>query len=164
VFLQVNHLGKAGSARLVERTREWMPEMGLGVWPDRDPPTLWTHADFADLGPGERIRPLMYQVMPIAGAGPNKRMALGVMLGVGAALEIVMPDDGEAFFEQSKALLVPPIKERALLSFSIYIPLFERKSCESAAPEQLDSWFCGASAYMRESVEDNGVLIVSKNR
>lgn len=38
VFLQANHLGKIGSARLVRHAREWMPEVGLGVWPDQPPP------------------------------------------------------------------------------------------------------------------------------
>jgi len=162
VFLQTNHLGRVGSARLVDHAREWMPDLGLGVWPDREPPRLRTHADFQDLGPGEKMQPMMYQLMKISGEALTKKKALATMLGTGVALEIVTPEGGEAFLKRSRALLRPPIKEPGFRRFPFYVPILELQSLESATREQLDTWFCGASAYIRESVQDNGILIVSK--
>src|SRR5579863_3731068 len=99
VFLQANHLGKTGSARLGDHAREWFPQIGLGVWPDRDPPALRTHAQFADLGPGEKMGPMIHQVMQIAGDASNKQRALDLMLGLGTGLEIVTPGGPDAFLK-----------------------------------------------------------------
>ncbi len=162
VFLQTNRLGKLGSARLARHAREWMPELGLGVWPDQPPPALPTAADFEDLGPQEKPRPMMYEVMQITGEASTKQLALAAMLGTGAVLEAVTPAGGETFLEQTKALLLPPIKEPGLRRYPFYVPILERKTLESAGPEQLDKWFCGASAYIRESAQDKGILIVSR--
>jgi len=162
VFLQTNRLGKLGSARLVRHAREWMPELGLGVWPDQPPPVLPSSADFEDLGPEEKLRPTIYEVMKITGEASTKQLAMAAMLGTGAVVEAVTPAGGEAFLAQTKALLLPPIKEPGFRRYPFYIPILERKTLESARPEQLDKWFCGASAYIRESVQDKGVLIVSR--
>ena len=161
MFLQTIHLGKVGSTRLSRHAREWMPEVGLGVWPDQPPPALPTQADFQDLGPGEKPRPMLYQVMRIMGEAATKRQALAAMLGTGVALEVVTPAGGEAFLKQSRALLLPPIREPGFRKYPFYVPILERRTLESATPEQLNQWFCGASAYIRESVEDKGILIAS---
>lgn len=161
MFLQTIHLGKVGSTRLTRHAREWMPEVGLGVWPDQPPPALPTQADFQDLGPGEKPRPMLYQVMRIMGEAATKRQALAAMLGTGVALEVVTPAGGEAFLKQSRALLLPPIREPGFRRYPFYVPILERTAVESATPEQLNKWFCGASAYIRESVEDKGILIAS---
>jgi len=162
VFLQTTHLGKLGSTRLVEHAREWMPDLGLGVWPEREPPRLPTRADFQDLGPGEKRPPVLYQVMQIGGGAPTKQTALAAMLGTGSALEIVTPDGGEDFLKRSRAFLLSPIKEPGFRGYPFYVPIIGLKVAESAPPKRLDTWLCGASAYIRECVEDNGILIVSK--
>src|SRR3954468_11697590 len=39
-FLQFNQLHhENGSQRLSQNGRAWMPHLGLGVWPDREPPS-----------------------------------------------------------------------------------------------------------------------------
>ena len=163
VFLQTNHLGKIGSGRLVRHAREWMPQVGLGVWPDQKPPALPTAADIQDLGPGEKPRPMMYQVMHISGEAATRRMALAAMLGTGVALEIVTPAGGEDFLKRSRDLLLPPIKEPGFRNYPFYVPIIDPPSLQGATAEQLDRWFCGASAYIRECVEHKGILIVSRN-
>jgi len=162
VFLQTNRLGKLGSARLSRHAREWMPELGLGVWPDQPPPALPSAADFEDLGPEEKPRPMMYEVMKITGEASTKQFALAAMLGTGAVLEAVTPDGGEAFLKQTKALLLPPIKEPGFRRYSFYVPIIEIKSLGAATAQQLDSWLGGASAYIRESVQDQGILIIAR--
>src|SRR5580692_7449682 len=46
-WLQMNqfHLDD-GARKMSANGRAWLPVTGLGVWPDRDPPRLWTANDF----------------------------------------------------------------------------------------------------------------------
>src|ERR1041385_6968609 len=42
VFVQVAQLSVGdGIARFSAHSQEWKAKMGLGVWPDRQPPTIW---------------------------------------------------------------------------------------------------------------------------
>ncbi len=151
-----------GPTRFCDHAREWQPQQGLGVWPDREPPTLWTPADFHYLKPGEKPKDFMYQLFRVSGSLPVKEQARDVMLGLGTIIEIMTEGSSDGLLQKSRDLLLPPIKERAFRSFRFYLPLLERKSLEGAKPGQLDDWFCGASVYIRESFEDKAILIASR--
>jgi hypothetical protein len=159
VFIQLTQFG-GGKKRLAAHGSEWVPELGLGVWPDRPAPTLWTEEDIANLIPGSKLRPLMHQVLRIAGSA--REDASNKMLDLGTILQIVTQDNDKRLLERTRERLLPSIKEPSLRNFPFYVPLLERKSLESAAPEQLEDWFCGATAYIRESFEDNGILVASR--
>jgi hypothetical protein len=163
VLIQLSqlHLGD-GTVRLSDHGREWLPAVGLGVWPDREPPTLWTPEYFGSLGPGEMPRPAMYQVLRITTEPESRKNARNVMLGLGTILQILTPDDSETLLHKTRAVLHPPIKDPSYTCFAFYVPLFEAVSLRAATAEQLDKWFCGASVYIRESSEDTGILISSR--
>jgi hypothetical protein len=150
-----------GSMRLSSHGREWLPRLGLGVWPDRQPPTIWTKEDFRNLAPGEKPRTLMDQVFRITKSHEARVDAADTMLGLGAIVQVFTRDSGEEYLKKARALLLPPIKDPSYTCFPFYIPLLELKSMTGAASEKVESWFCGASVYMRESVEDKGVLLAS---
>jgi len=163
VFIQFNQLHVRGGANLLsEHGREWMPQPGLGVWPSREAPTLWTKEDFEMLPVGSRPRPLSYQIFRVCGSARAKQEACDLMFGRGTILEILVPDSANAFLAKTKALLLPSIKERAFRSHTFYVPLLDRNAIEASSSLQLDEWLCGATTYIRESVEDNGIVIVSK--
>ena len=163
VFIQLSqlHLGN-GEKRLPVYGREWIPETGLGVWPDREPPTLWTMEEFESAKPGEPMRPLMYQVFRVTTSDQARAQARDVMLDVGCVLQIMTTDTTEGLLQKGRELLLSPIQELSFRSFPFYVPLLERKSLLSATPNQLESWFCGSSVYIRESFEDKGILIASR--
>jgi hypothetical protein len=158
VFIQFAGLKRPCSETFSTHAREWMPATGLGVWPDREPPRLWTKEDFFDLEPGQLPKPIMYKVFRVKPCTDAPEL----MAGSGTVLHIMIQDGPEGFFKRAMDLLLPPIQQRAFRGFRFYIPLLERKSVEGAKPEQLESWFCGASAYIRESIEDKGILIASR--
>jgi hypothetical protein len=141
---------------------KWIPEVGLGVWPDREPPAVWTKEEFMNVAPGEKLRPMMYQVLRITTSQEARQQARDLMLKYGPALEIMTSDDSDTFLKKTTALLLPPIKDPSYTCFPFYVPLLEVKSLIGASPEQLEAWFCGASLYIRESFEDKGILIVSR--
>jgi len=77
-------------------------------------------------------------------------------------VQVLTRDNAAVFLKNAMDLLLPPIDDPTYTCFPFYLPLLERKSVLGATPEALDSWFCGASLYIRESVEDTGLLIASK--
>jgi hypothetical protein len=156
------HLGD-GPDRLSDNGREWIPAMGLGVWPGREPPTLWTKEEFEALDVGEMPRTLMYQVFRVTTEQPARHAARDRMFGLGTVLEILTRDDSEPFLEKTRAVLLPPITDKSFNCFSFYIPLFEAQTFKESTAEQLDEWFCGAAAYIRESPEDEGVLVAARD-
>jgi hypothetical protein len=145
-----------------KHAREWIPEVGLGVWPDREPPAVWTKEEFMNIAPGEKLRPMMYQVLRITTSQAERQQARDLMLKYGPALEIMTSDDSDAFLRKATDLLLPPIKDLSYTCFPFYVPLLEIKSLAGASPEQLEACFCGASVYIRESFEDKGILLASK--
>lgn len=148
--------------RMTDHAREWQPIMGLGIWPDREPPTRLTKADFFKLLPGQRPRIDKYKVCRVSASGKAREQAWTGLLGTGALLVILTSDDSSAFLKKTKEVLLAPVKDEAFRYSPVYVPLLECKSFDSARAEQLDSWFCGASLYIRESTEDGGILIASR--
>jgi len=136
------------------------PQLGWGIWPDRDPPTLWTAEEFRELAPGEMIRPLMHQVFRITEA-TARRTARNAMFGTGVALELLVREGDGELIQRTTQFLLLKIEEPSFRGFEFCVPLLDCKSLEGVAGDVLDNWLCGAQFYVRESPEDAGVLIIS---
>jgi hypothetical protein len=162
VFVQVEQSDETDYRRLFAvHARDWIPEVGLGVWPDREPPAVWTPEEFMNAAPTGTLRPLFYQVLRITTSPKARREARDLMIKYGPALEIMTSDETDTFLEKARRLLLPPITDPSYTCYPFYVPLLEVKSLTAASAEQLTEWFCGASLYLRESFEDTGVLIAS---
>ena len=163
VFIQSAqaHLGDAAD-RLFEHEPQWKTKLGFGVWPDRPAPTVWTREDFENLDVGEMPRKFMYHVLRVSQPREAKESARNVMLGCGTILQTMSPQDGDALLAAWREFLLPTIADRSLRGFQFYVPLLQGSSF-SAAPATLDRWLGSAQVYIRESVEDNGILIASRN-
>lgn len=148
--------------RLSEHGREWLPALGLGVWPDREPPKFWTMDDFMNLAEGEKPRTLMYQVLRVTTSLERRDGARDIMLGLGTIVQILTRDSGEDFLKRATLNISAPIKDPSFTCFPFYVPLFEVKTITNASAASIDQWMCGASLYIRESKEDNGILFVSR--
>jgi hypothetical protein len=163
VFLQLEQLNqKEARASYVKNSRTWIPEVGLGVWPDREPPAAWSKDEFLEAAPGEKIRPVMYQVFRITAPQPHRENARRILLGFGPILEVLTSEDGEVFLNRATTVLLPAISDPSYTCFPFYVPLLEGKTLTSAAAALLEAWFCGATIYIRESFEDKGILIASR--
>jgi len=163
IFVQVEQSDDPEARALYNRhAPEWIPEIGLGVWPDREPPHPWSKEEFMNIVPGEKPRIPMHQVFRITESEHAKQAACGILLGFGPIVEIMTPFDGDGFLQMCTSVFLPPIEDPAFTCFPFYIPLLERKTLTSATSEQLDAWLCGAKAYIRESFEDKGILIASR--
>jgi hypothetical protein len=150
-----------GAQKLSANGRAWLPMTGLGVWPDREPPRLWTSDDFLDREFGQPLQPLMHTVFHISGGEEASDHARDVMLGSGTVVHALLQKSPEEYHAVMRDLLLPPITDEALRGHPFYIPLIEAKSLPTVPGSKLDAWMGPASIYLRESVEDHGVLVIS---
>jgi hypothetical protein len=160
-WLQMNHMHlDQGAPKLSTNGRTWLPMTGLGIWPDREPPRLWTKADFADREYGQPLPPLMHTVFHISRGAEASNHARDVMIGSGTVVHALLKGDSGQYHEAMRELLLPPITEEALRGHPFYMPLLEARSLRNVTVDVLDAWMGSARVYLRESVEDGGVLIV----
>ena len=149
-----------GAQKLSANGRAWLPVTGLGVWPGREPPRLWTRGDFEDREFGQPLPTLMHTMFHVsAGAKPSDE-ARDLMIGSGTVVYTLLEKDVAEYHAAMHALLLPPIQEEALRGHPFYVPLLEATSLSNIQPEVLDAWMGPARVYIRESVEDRGVLVV----
>ncbi len=160
VFLQFAQL-QTGDVwrRLSDHGREWKPEIGLGVWPDRPAPHLWTEKEFLDLVPGSSPV-LMYQVFRVTTQA--QAQARDVMLGFGTVMEVLSAEPAESFLKRGMDVFLPGIEDPMFRVYPFYVPLLEAGTLRKAKTADLEKWFCGATIYLRESVEDGAVVIASR--
>ena len=164
VFIHMAHLKHqdGSSIRFSSEGRKWLPKLGLGVWPDRPAPAIWSRKDFDELAPGQRPRTLRNHVFRISGNLEIRQQARDSMLGWGSVIQILTPDNGDVVLQKATQLLLGRISDPSFTCFPFYLPLLEKKSLIKSAPEILEAWFCGALLYIRESQEDGGILIAGE--
>jgi hypothetical protein len=161
LFLQVSQLHlDGGTSRFAAHARKWSPSMGLGIFPNGEPPRTWTLKDFEKLEPGDQLRPMCHKVFRV-GAVKESDAAWNLMFGRGVTLWIYAPEI-EIMLLQMRHLFLPGIEERIFRRYPFFVTLLDRRGLELASAEELDRWSCGLIAYVRESAEDHSVLIASR--
>ncbi len=161
-FVQVEQSdAKECRAILAKYAPEWIPDVGLGIWPDREPPAAHTQDEFLKLQLGQKFRKLTYPVLRITETPKAKSEATRLMVPFGPLL-VILTADIDTFLEKASAVLLAPIQDPSFTSYPFNVPLLEAKSIASATGAQLEAWMCGAEVYIRQSFEDKGMLILSR--
>jgi hypothetical protein len=161
LFLQANHLHLEDAyQRLQRNARTWLPELGVGIRPDRGPIRPWTRDEFEQLEPGDEMRPVIDQIFQITGPAPERRNAWTSMMGAGTVLLMLTPGSESELIKSANQLLTPLAENPAFPSFRLHAPLLDPGSVKRAEAADLDEWTCGATCYVRESIEDRGVLFL----
>ena len=83
------------------------------------------------------------------------------MLGRGHLLFIAVTDSN-AFFDAVARAFLPRIEEPALTSFPFYVPFVDANGLVSRNDDELEASLPHVLFYLRESVEDQGVLVLSR--
>lgn len=163
LFFQLTDMSRPEGPNLISKNApSWGPEMGMGIWPDREPPKFFKKEDFTELKQGMTPRPLMYQMMRASGEVEARLDALEKMTGLGAVLQLFGQEGWESLQQETVNTLAASITEELFLGFPFYVPLLEKKSLSSKHIPELAKWLCGATVYLREDVQGKGILIVSK--
>ncbi|HLH05058.1 MAG TPA: hypothetical protein VKX25_19980 [Bryobacteraceae bacterium] len=165
VFIQVEHLHRAGNAqRFSSNAAHWLPMLGLGVWPDREPPHSWTREELEELEEGQPPRTLMPQLFQITTNGNSHRHAIETMLGTGTLLCAFAQSPASRVTAAAGDLFLPQIRDPEFRVFRYYFPLINSATLAAAAlrADGARDWFCETNVYLRESPEDGGLLIASR--
>lgn len=150
------------SKKIAAHGRQWMPDPGLGVWPDREPPHAWTDDEFLEREYGTPLRPLMHTVMHISAGEAASMHAWETMAGTGSVIQLLIEKSPEEFHAAAKAHLLPTIEDESFRGFSMYFPLLCTTSIRGKEADELDRWLGPAVAYVRESAEDSGIFLLSR--
>lgn len=162
-LLQYNQLHLGNAHRIMSgRFMAWGMDNGLGYWPEREPPTLWTEEDFTNLDINEPPRPLTHQVFGINKGLPAIREALDSLLGIGPIVLTLAEDSIQKVKERATATFRPLIEEPALRMFAYYYPLLCARTFVPENADKLGEWTCGIHFFLRESPEENGIFIASR--
>jgi hypothetical protein len=162
VILELEELHKNDAIRQIGANgRIWGPEFGLGVRPEQSAPKFWKFEDMIERPYDQPIPPLMLSVVRLdtdeAGAGH----AAATMAGTGGLLQAIHRDPIDQLVSAWKQVLLPPIQEDGLRAFPLYVPLLTAESVTHSA-EMLNTWLGSVDIYLRESPQDKGLLVVSR--
>jgi hypothetical protein len=162
-LIQYNQLNRGNAASIMSaHFMAWGIDSGLGYWPEREPPALWSEEDFTELDIGEMPRPLMHQVFGINKGLPAIQEAFRLLLGLGPMVFTLSEDSVPKVKERATALFRPLIEEPALRMFAYYYPLLCAATFASENADRLDEWTCGIHFFLRESPEEKGIFIASR--
>ena len=162
VFLQMDRCAPDREIPVIqENARSWQPEIGLGVWLDREPPTLWSKEEFLAAAPGT-LRPVIDRVFRIQTDPTVQNAAWARLLGSGTLVRVVASAPG-AFLEGATEYLQPRISEPSLSSFPFNLPLLTEaalRGSQTIYPGGPEAWLPQVDGYLRESAEDGGLLVL----
>ncbi len=162
-WLLMDNLHKDGAVRELSRHgREWDPEFGLGVWPDREPPRMFKDSDFLDLEFGQSIRESMHSVVYLSGAESAVCEARQMMFGLGCLLITLTSGEGSGLLDAVREPLRRNITDESFRDFPFYFPLIGGAALAAATPIQMDAWLGPVQLYVRESEEDSAILVLSR--
>lgn len=163
VFVQVQQIARGGDAaeRIGTHAARWLPQLGMGVWPDRPAPYTRTMKDFEHLGAGEMPEVIFFQVLHVTGPAEARAHCVETMMGLGTTVQILAAEEEAAYLARIGPVLSAPITERSFQQFPLYAPLLEARSVAGAGSADLGRWLGGAALYVRESREDGGVLLLA---
>ena len=166
-FYQSWKLSPANGADLIrDHLSDWSPDLGLGVWPDREPPTGWTEERMVNAAAacfrGDEPDIPNREVLRNTAEADQIGKAAQAMRGFGVQIETYASSTFAEIQANARRTLLPPIADRRFRSADFYLPLLDATSVERAfASNSLQTWMCGVDVYVRESAEDKGVLLIS---
>lgn len=167
LLLQVWKLGPGHGAEVLEKhAGPWWPQLGLGVWPDREPPRSWNEEMLQDAMAGalngDEVRLASHKLLTLKATGEEQTTAAHLLRGHGALLEVFATRTLADLQELGRELFLPRMVENRFRKARFFLPLLDRRSLAAAKDgAELGRWLCGADVYLRESAEDRGVLVIS---
>jgi hypothetical protein len=167
-FLQSWRLSAEGTAPLYEANiSRWLPSVGLGIFPNRRAPTRMTREAAMDAAAAMFARQPTdlpaYRLMHVSGSGDAPAHASKTLLGQGIVQRLWTRDAWSATKQRGREAYLLRIAEASLRRAAFHIPIFELAAFTSdITAQQVDQWMCGALVYLRESEEDGGLLLLSR--
>lgn len=161
-FIQIGQARDQTTAHLFsENARSWMPETGLGVWPHRPAPRMWKTEDMENIESASGNGPLLNSLFRVTADAKIRLGAMTTMAGTGSGLQIISHLDSAKLLSNMKEVFLGFIQDRVFRIFPWYVPLIEKAMLTEPTELLAADAMRGVTLYIRESQEDEGVLILS---
>lgn len=145
-----------------DHARNWLPETVLGVWTHLPPPRMTTAEDLMEMDPQSPEGMRIYSLFRVTTGADACLDAVTTMAGTGTGIQIVSLIEAEKLLRNWRDLFLGFIKERIFRIFPWYIPLLRMKSVEEPVADLTRQAFTNIMLYIRDSPEDGGLLILSR--
>lgn len=140
----------------------WLPETILGVWTHLPAPRMMTAEALMEMDPRSPAGMRMYTLFRVTTGMRACLDAMSTMVGTGTGIQIVSRVEADKLLCNLKDLFLDFVKERLFRIFPWYIPLLTMKSLEEPIAALTEQALVNISLYIRESPEDGGILILSR--
>jgi len=162
-FIQGQFKERASTHLFADSARRWLPEIGLGVWPNRELPRMLNEYDFENFDQSAGISVPIYSTYRVMGDAGVKLDAMRTMMGTGSTLQILGTGSSEYLLTSLSQVLLAAITDRVYRIFSLYVPLIELAALDNPVAELTADCLAGIRLYIRESWEDKGILVISRD-
>lgn len=162
VYLNAQELYRENNIRrIAEHGQLWGPEMGVGVYPDAPPTKDWTEIDPMDRDYGTPLPTMKHTVAYLETSETGAAHACAVMAGMGALVQVLHAKTAASAQAAWKRTYQPMVQE-AFASYPLFVPLLHAGNVTERPGYVLNEWMGEAVAYLRESVEDRGLFVLSR--
>jgi hypothetical protein len=167
LYLQVWKMGRGPVTPLFsDHAAAWSASMGLGIWPNGEPPKNWDDTAAFDAMAatleGREVPLPSHRLFSLSPKG-NAASVATTLTGYGALLQTFSTLPAEE--SQKLAWKLYGARLTGKFRYSRFLaPLLDAAAVGSARDaHELETWLCGAHTYVRESGEDAGILILSRH-
>lgn len=148
--------------RLSRNARDWKPTYGLGLWPDQAPPSMLKREDILNMEWGAKPRLPYHSVTMLHATGSMLHTAWSTMFGTGSTVLTLGAGGGSTLLDTTREYLKKPITDESFMDFPFYFPLLGGNTLRNATAFQMEGWLGPTQLYLRESEEDNAVLLLAR--
>lgn len=148
--------------RFTRNAREWKPTFGMGLWPDQAPPRMLHRDDILNMEWGSKPPVPYHRVTRLHATGSMLHTAWSTMFGTGSTILTLGPGGGGSLLSTTREYLKRPITDESFQNFPFYFPLLGRNTLHHATAYQMEGWLGTTQLYLRESEEDNAVLLLAR--
>ena len=162
VYLNMQELHRDNNIRLIaDYGQAWGPEMGVGVYPDAPPSKDWTEIDPMDRDYGTPMPVMKHTVAYLETKDAGATSACAVMAGMGALVQVLHQKPAAAL-QAAWTRFYRPMVQEAFASYPVFLPLLHAGNVTGRRGDVLEDWMGEAAVYVRESVEDRGLFVLSR--
>lgn len=162
IWLQGPELHRSDAAKLlVSHGREWMPDIGLGIRPDGEPPRMLKSDDFNKRKWNDPVTLKHETAFCLMADTDAAFAAYSSLCGSGAITLCLLDSSLDEYLEEQRILWLPTIVEPAFRAHPFYMPIFQRSTLRNIESATLGQWMGRSRLYLRESREDLGIFVIS---
>ncbi len=168
LLFQTWNLSSLSGANIISgNVKDWQLQVGNGIWPHRNQTDGWTEEMMVNAAAavfkGEEPELPMTKLLLVGANNSEKLRAASLMRGFGVQIQLFSELGIKTVASKATAEFSSRLRSAGAPEPIFLIPLLDCAGVLAAnSDDQLSTWLCGAEIYMRESVEDKGVLIVAR--